>query len=321
MKSFSEKTHRTNWACAWAICCVFFPALTTSFAQEYATTFIVPGARAAANAESGVGDILDIASMYGNPASLAFLTSTDILLSHRKDWNEKIFHENLTVPVLLSTKVALGVGASAHRAGTFSSSSNLKFTEYGIDVGIGFRIYPVLSFGVMFSGYNGVTDRGNLSAGLASLGVVYSPTPDISYGLKFNGLGAANRYYLSSDGTQSMVQRITPDQSVEIGSTMRFPTTRERPIIVVSIAAQKFVRGGDPRLSSRAQIDENRIRGGIEIRPVSSVGMRFGYLSGPFQRGPRFGLVVSVSQIEIAYTAATGERDYRYDVFSLQVRF
>jgi len=316
-----QVTVRNHWVYIWTIWSTLVLAKGMSFGQDYGTTFIVPGARGAANAESGVSEIIDIASMYGNPASLAFLTTADLLISHRKDWDEKIFHENMAAPILLAQKVALGVGASAHRSGSVASASNLKFTEFEIDIGVAFRVHPVVSIGVMLSGYYGKTDIGSQLAGLASVGLTYYPTPGISYGLKFNGLGVANRYFLSSDGTQTIAQRIIPDQSVEIGSTLQFPTTSERPQVVMSIAAEKFVRGSDQRLSRRAEDQENRIRGGIEIWPLSIAGIRFGYLRTPFQWGPRFGVVVSVSRIDISYTAATGGRDYRYDVFTLQVRF
>jgi len=263
------------------ICTDVFPQTV----ENYGAVPTVLGARAGAMGYALNAEGYDVGNMYINPATLAFLQTMNIVLDHRVDLLDSVVHESIASPVYLSAHHTVAVGAVVTHAGILEPHGELKFTQFGLDVGYAYLISREVSAGILVSGRYGTVKDSALWAGWLSFGLMYSPSPAVSYALTFRGLGIGLNYFQSQDGSRTLIatERRIP-QSLELGSVMKFPSTR--PFVSIAISAERLFQeqkgagsiGGIGLFRVVGGEVAFRYRGGFELRPVSLAALRIGYI-------------------------------------------
>ncbi len=255
----------------------------SAYGQESVRNFSI-GARNASMANANISESSDASVMYENPAALAYLDNGSILLNHSQANNSSGMRENVTVPVVLRSPVAIALGLDAYHFGYLRNPapSDERFFEYGYDLAFAGDITPTLSIGGSASLRHGSSGDGSQAWGsYFALGADYAPTPDISYSLVWGGLGRDVVFFPDAIGT-GMTAASTPSSTfIEIGATMTYPssTSLRPPFFIMSLANEKIL--GTTGLY---------YMGGIEIRPFEFLELRIGYASGPGVSAARYGL-------------------------------
>jgi len=251
----------------------------TAFAQGEGLELPV-GARNVSLAGANIAESSDITAMYENPAALTFIESGSVFINHLQANSPQGMQEDLAVPLVMKKPVAVTLGLDAYHLGYFAG----PFTEYGYDIAFAGMITPTLSIGGRASLRQDISNGGWLSAGARewssnfSFGGDYAPTPDISYAIVFGGLG--KDLYRSAKADTILAQNKTP-RTLEVGATMAYPSSASfrPPFLILSLVNEKVfgVKG-------------LYYKGGIEIRPIQFLELRFGYISGPGYVSARYGL-------------------------------
>ena len=294
--------------------------------QSYSAAPISVGARGGALGYALIAEGYDVGNMYLNPASLAFVQTMNILLDHRLDQLDHVFHESATSPVWLSSDHSLGVGALYSHTRASGSGGALSFSQFGVEIGYAYRISPEFSVGILLSGRFGTVQRSSRLAGWVSVGMMYSPSPAISYGFTFKGLGGVGlNYSLSEDGSRTMigVERQVP-QSIEIGSIMRYPSTR--PFIRVAVSGERLSQGasqggaigGVGVFRFTTGTVGYRYKGGIELGPIAFLAMRLGYVRDAVGRG-QVGFGIYLKSIQANFGIQPSQKQGQFYEVSLSI--
>jgi hypothetical protein len=272
--------------------------------ESYDTDPILLGARGSAMAYSLNAEGYDVGNMYINPATLAFLQTMNVVLDHRFDRLDNVMHESVASPVYLSDRHKFAVGAIVTRTGAPRADRHLKFTQYGLDVGYSYLIWPDLSAGILISARYGTVQDSALWGGWLSFGLMYSPSPAVSYAFSYRGLGVALNYSKTERDSRTLIaveRQIT--RSLEVGSIMKFPSIR--PLVTVAISAEHLFQtqkaGGTVAETGVFRLVGGevafRYRGGIELRPFSLVAFRVGYVRDQVGRA-QVGLGINLNKIQ-----------------------
>ena len=253
----------------------------------------------------------DIESMYQNPATLSFLRSANVMIDHRQGLGNQIFQENIAGRLFTGRFGALGLGIGVEHSGKFTQSGPFKFLQSDLDVGYSFRVMSVstdLSVGMLGNFRTEKDDSASRSAARFSVGLMYSPSAGTSYSVIYRGLGSDISYsardLAGSRFTQGGVDRLA--RSLEIGSTLRYPSLTGPPFLTASIAGEKdFVE----RIV--------RVRGGLEVILANIVSLRVGYvgaLVGEF----RYGIGLSIAGLKFDFGAMPLLGSGRYEELTLK---
>jgi hypothetical protein len=248
----------------------FGPAL----AQPSTVYFSAPvrvGARALAFAGAIEGDNPDASVMYGNPAALAFLENSSIILTHSLERSSDVMDENVALPLYLRRGEVVGVAASVNHVGHLyrSSRSPFKVIQYGYDVAYSRRLTPTFSVGGVLNVRYARSSASRLWGLSSSLGFYYYPTPDVSYGVAVSGIGSGMKYIF--DGTQTLLNAENIPRKLIAGAVLRFPShVNQKPVLQVSLSTEK-----------NFDIKGLFYYGGFELLPVEFLALRVGYLGGP----------------------------------------
>jgi hypothetical protein len=78
-----------------------------------------------------------------------------------------------------------------------------------------------------------------LWGGSGSIGFLYAPTPGISYGFVYRGIGRTVQYTFYD--TSEALEYGKPRQSIMIGTTFWFPALSGNPYLNISLAAEKII--------------------------------------------------------------------------------
>jgi hypothetical protein len=271
-----------------AIAFVFVVALALSgrvFGQASGMDFHV-GARNASLANANIAESADITVIYENPAALAFLDNGSVFINYSQGNGPRGKQENLAVPLLLKSPVAIALGLNSYHLGYSIGSSKLTdVLEYGYGVVMAATVTPTLSIGGTAALSQSIQNGGAFSGGSRGwgadfeFGADYAPTPDISYSLVFSGLGSGV-FYSPGDSALTAASDAFP-RTLEVGATMSYPSSASLrpPFLILSFANEKVfgVKG-------------LYYKGGIAIRPLQYVELRFGYLAGPSEFSARYGV-------------------------------
>lgn len=254
------------------------------------------GARGMALGDAIGSDGQDIESMYQNPATLSFLRAANVMIDHREVFDSRIFQENIAGRLFAGRFGALGLGIGVEHSGKFTKSGPFNFVQSDLDVGYSFRVMSVstdLSLGVLGNFRMAKGDSASRSAARFSLGLMYSPSAGTSYSVVYRGLGSDISYaageLAGSRFTQVGVDRLA--RSLEIGSTLRYPSLSGPPFLTMSIAGEKdFVE------------KVVRIRGGLELILANIVSLRLGYVSARVSEF-RYGFGLSIADVRLDFGA------------------
>lgn len=268
------------------------------------------GARGAGLGGALVSDIRDIEGLYNNPASLRALKFPGLSADHRHDWDQGIFFESLALRLFSGNSQSLGVGVRMTDAGNIGSKRLLGFTQYAADVGYAVDIFSNFSFGVLAGARLGKASGETKSGYSFSFGILYAPTEAVRYGIVVRDVGKSLDYtYSGLTGKTTLGTAKMGPATVEMGSTLLFPSRGRAPFLQLSISVERdYV------------VKELRYKGGIELTPWRFLAARIGYVNATAVQATG-GLGLSIGNFRIDYAIMPRPQTSRYDEFSVKAFF
>ncbi len=268
------------------------------------------GARGTALGGSLVSDIRDIEGLYDNPASLSELSFPGLNASLHHDWNEGIFNGGMSLRAFSNDMNSLGLGFRLTDAGTLAPKRHLDFRQYAGDVGYSFNVLTDLSMGVLAGARMGVASGETKSGYLISLGLMYTPTPSVRYGLVVRNMGKYLQYTFDPlNGVTSAAPVTARPGSVEMGSTFLFPSETRAPFVQFSISVERDYI-----------LKELRYKGGMELTLWQFLAARVGYVSAATAQVTG-GLGVTLGRFQFDYAVMPRPQAPRYDEISVKAFF
>jgi hypothetical protein len=277
---------------------------------SYTTPFPGIGARAAALSDAYTAETYDVSSMYWNPAALAFLQKSSIVASHFQEPEHNAMNENVAVPLLAESN-ALALSATVAHAGYGKRSlpaNEFRFVQYGFDIACATEIIPSLSFGASIGMRYGVSGASHLKVAFSSFGVMYSPSPEISYGLAYNGIGSRINY--TYDGFSTRLNQENLPRNLQIAARMRFPSSLRQTFLTIMAANEKNF--GEPGL---------RYKGGVELYPVDFLALRTGYQVDPSKSAATYGIGVNLDRVQLDYAISPSRAYEQFQQLSVSITF
>ena len=276
----------------------------------------VPGNRGARNAALGdalISECKDVSSVYLNPASLSYIKESTLFFNHGQLQKNLGMTENFAVPVIRFTQLSVSLGLSSYHLGYIEEKSafpNQNIFEYGYNITASTNaIAQTLSVGASFGFRRGKTDHSRKWSSNYSIGLNYSPSADINYGLVFSGLGDELTY--SPIDTALLVSKQNSKKRLVVGGSMKYPSTSSlRQTIFVLALANEKVFGTDGLF----------YKAGIEFRPIDFLNLRFGYVYGPDVSEPRIGAGVHFNIVTFDYVYYAGPSPVMLQQFSLSIK-
>ncbi|MBI3788509.1 MAG: hypothetical protein HY276_09695, partial [Ignavibacteriales bacterium] len=227
-------------------------------------------ARATAFADAYISETHDVGVLYWNPAALAFLSRSFVLMDYKYSPSSKFASYNLAIPFFTGRDQAFAVGFSFHAQPSMKDTSTSAYfaKEYGVDVASSTIIAYAISLGVRAGVRYGQNADSRAWAGFSSLGLYYEPTPAISYAFVYNGISLGTKHTESDPAKEVIVQQLP--RSFQIGVSMHYPSSRREHVVTIGLANEKIIGQGGLLY-----------KGGLEIGFFRFLTARVGYLVGP----------------------------------------
>jgi hypothetical protein len=268
------------------------------------------GARGTAFADAYSADASDVNSMYSNPASLCFLKTSSISVSHLHDWTYQTFQQNIAAPFQISQGIVAALGVNISTAGYLHPTplvGDVRFSQYGLDLGYAMKISSTLSLGAVVGIRYGKAENSPLGSTWLTVGAFYSPTPALTYGAVFRG-GGTGLSYVFEHGTTTVERQQRLPRTFELGAALSFPATSREPWVNLALASEKSFPD-----------NENRIKGGCEVLPFKFCALRLGYGVGPKTVAARYGVGIKMSWLQLDYSISPSELEEQFDAISLSI--
>lgn len=236
-----------------------------------------------------------------NPALSGILNNgREMQFNFYHNWNTNLMQHDLTLPSLIVDKhhitTRVGLTTSGYDEINYLGSAQVPepdVEQYFAEVAYAYAFSNVFSMGVLQSVTYTFNDETDFLTYFADIGLVYTPSENISYGLVLRGIGRDSHYRINeADETILFHQRL--GQTLDLGSTFRF-ITNDRTYLTVSLANEK--RFGE---------DGIWYKGGIEYFPTPLISLRSGALFhiGENEFIPRFGLGFDTGFFKLDYMVA-----------------
>jgi len=280
-----------------------------------AQEIIIPvfrGARNAAMGDALVSESGDVSTVVLNPASLYFLKSPSIFFNHGQLNNNLGMTENFAAPILQLSVLSLAVGLESYHFGYLGKNQNYpgqQIFEFGYNISAATSLFESkFSIGGTVAFRHAQTDVSKAWVGNLSIGINYSPTPDINYGLALNNIGDDIRYF--SEDTSMTAKNIKGRKRLVLGASMRYPTSASlrRTVFVLALANEKIF--GTAGLLYKA---------GIEVIPWKYLNLRIGYVLGPDISEPRLGAGINFNAFILEYVYYGGPSPTMRQQFSVSI--
>jgi len=270
--------------------------------QQFDSRPFNAGARAASLGEAYTAETEDASALYWNPASLAFIPAPAIVAAFAMDWDRQSSSNSAGMPFQIADNQRVVIGLSSTLFGHPWLHPN--FVDGGIDLGYANRIAPTLSVGLLTKIRDGGTVGSSLWTASAAIGVLYYPSPGISYGLAFRDIGSDVIYsYDNTHGYLSYEKNLP--RSMTIGSAFHFPSTSDHPYVNISMDSELLF--GPSRF---------RNKGGIEIQPWSYLALRIGGLTSDSGNVLRMGIGFQFGSFQIDYVVSPGPKTAQFHEIS-----
>ena len=256
----------------------------------YHASPVPPGARAAALGGANAADPSDATIIYWNPAALAYVVGSSMVISHSQERNIHGSNENIVVPFKIRNGESFAVGLTVNHTGYIGQQSNSIFqaVQYGYDFAYAREVARAVSFGGEISVRHGHTAESNQWRVTSRMGIFYTPSEEVSYGAVFSGIGSGFVY--ESDRSITEIRSENLPRSFQVGLTMHFPPRLENAKLAISFANEKvFGRDG------------MTYRGGVELIMFKFLALRGGYVLEPQLGSARFGAGIRTSRLQLDY--------------------
>lgn len=262
------------------------------------------GARASSFAGAYVSEIYDLGSMYWNPASLSHLHRRTIFFNYQQEWAGKMKSELFAFPLpsgfVMST--AGGINAAQLTIPDQSHRQHLGLI-YGFDFVAAFRLAPTFSIGARNSVYSYNMNTHSTWASSLSIGLLYAPSPDISYGMVLSDIGKTISFMSGVDSIALL--RTSLPKRLSVGLTMRFPSSRSERIVSIILA-------NDKTFGQRGL----RYNGAIEWTINSILDLRTGYVVSPTYAGAKYGIGIHAGRVQFDYAISPSTLTNRFHEFT-----
>lgn len=275
--------------------------------------------RTTALGDATVADPTNLSVININPASLAFVRNFEVIQFNTfQNWNNNLMLNNATLPVYrdANNRLAAQVGISNSGLNTTNPLGGNQQPEpelnlYQVDLAYSYSYENVISVGV----YNNTTLSQNSDAkywtNFTTIGMLYAPSPTLSYGMVVRGIGRSVVYNITQNGNTTLGSQ-NLRESLELGANIRFPVEADDTNVSLSLANEK-------------RFGENGIwyKVGLEVIAESIVAIRGGYVLHPESRlyAPRFGLGFIADFVQVDYSVSLHERLYeRYHQLGITIQ-
>lgn len=265
------------------------------------------GARAGSFAGAYVSEIYDISSMYWNPSSISHVQRKTIVWNYQQGWNGRTKTELAAFPLISGymTSIALGVNAAQLLISDKSGNDRMA-AVYGIDCALSLKLAPTFSAGILGSIQSHSLKIGTEWNASSSIGLLYAPSPEISYGMVFSGIG--NRVTYITEGDSVVLVNGQLPKKLHLGLTMRFPSSRSERIFSIILSNDKtFGQTGI------------RYNGGFEWSLSEFFDLRAGYVVSPTYAGAKYGLGTRTGGIQFDYALSPSTSTNRFHEFTFAI--
>ncbi len=265
------------------------------------------GARATALGEAYASESYDASSFYWNPASLVYLQRKGVVVNHLEQQAISGMNENLAIPFRLGSTDALAIGLTVNHVGYVGNTEGLDFRviQYGYDLAYAREVIPTFSLGGGIGVRYASTSVSSLWGIGGYVGALYTPSPEVSYGVSYTGIGSGI-LFVSDRVTTSLRSENLP-HTLQAAVTMRFPPEAKQTFLTVAVANEKIFSQ-----------DGIRYKGGIEVYPVQAIGLRWGYIYQQNVVGAaRYGVGLRTSRFQLDYAIAPSKLAERIYQLSL----
>ena len=266
------------------------------------------GARGAALGGALGSDAYDIETLYWNPAGINTIARPGIMASHRHDWDLAVYEEGIAARLVKSGGHALAASVRVIHAGSIGQVKDLKFRQFSGDIAYAYELITDFSFGILAGVRMGSTDAGSTTGYSMSLGILYSPSPSVSYGLTMRDLGRSLEYLPQSiaAGARPTLDEFRP-AAMEISSTLRFPSKSRSHFLQILVAVEHNMI-----------TKEYLYRGGLEVLLTDFLAARLGYVNAPVTQA-NGGLGLMLGRLELDYAIMPRKSGAaRFDEWSLK---
>jgi hypothetical protein len=313
----SVLSERAIWVAS--LLCLVVNSTCSQISSENVEKHFITNARAAALADAIAADAADVTCMYWNPASLSFLQERSVVLNYsleRIRGRDNVMNENVVFSLIDERGFEVGLGATHSHVGYIEAGSPLSgydFNQGSFDLGLALALSRFSSIGIVSTIRHGRAGSQSTTVGSAVMGLMYYPSPELSYGLVYQGLGNGIEYSFDPSGFQTNPIKMRLLNSLQMGVTARFNgfnTLEVRPTVVISVATQK-IWGTEGII----------YKGGVEVWPISFLALRIGYWSGTQTVAAKYGAGVRLGQWQLDYGVSPTELEPVFHQVSLAFSF
>ena len=255
-------------------------------------------------ADTYVAEVYDVGVMYWNPGAISLLEASSLAVDHYNEIGSGFMNDGAAIALPISQQLAMGVGGfvSSMRHSAFDGTGTLRAIMYGFNVDVGANFGSGFGLGGSIAGDQLVSSDRQPWSTSWSLGLLYAPAPDISYGLVYGEMGRKTVV----DG-QAIMQEKLP-RHLEVGITMRYPSARQRQIVSIAFANEKIF-GQDGLL----------YKIGLEVWPLRFLALRSGYIAGPLVGVGRYGLGVRTDLFGLDYAFSPASSYEGFHQFTISI--
>jgi hypothetical protein len=270
------------------------------------------GARAAALGDSYIAEATDAGDLFGNPATLSFLAEWSLFMSHSIERKDEMMSENLALAFPSGEVAGFGLGVSVAHTGYIKDSpratTKMRVLQYLFDAGYAQRISNSLGVGANLGLRFVESEAFRLTELVPTLGLFYSPAPEISYGLVYSDLGSLLEF--TNDSSSTTWKPEDMQQTLQIGLTLRLRLWREEPTVTIALANQKVF-----------QVHGITYKGGVEFRPMGPLAFRVAYFVTPDVVYPKYGVGLTIGQVRIDYAISPSHFSDRFHEMTAVLSF
>ncbi|HTK82638.1 MAG TPA: hypothetical protein VL633_10130 [Bacteroidota bacterium] len=276
--------------------------------NEVSTHLPLPGARAAAMGDAYTAEAPDVLMMYWNPGALPFLEQTSVVFDHYSETPTHVMNDVIAVPVFLTENTTISLGGVLSHIGYITSGqlSGTRSLQFGLSLGYSRILAPGFGVGLTATGVY-LDFQGQRSwSGSWMAGLLYTPSPEISYGMVFSDVVDGAQIQRST----RLIQKTLP-RRLEIGLSLRYPFSAKRHVVTVSFANEKVFN--EFGLLYKA---------GLEVSPFRFLALRWGYyLTGHDVPGERYGAGIRTDVVQLDYAISPTLRDIQFQQLTLSITF
>ena len=273
-----------------------------------ADTHAIIGARAAALGDAYIAEAYDASTIYWNPAGLPFVYYTQVAASFASEklpTHDYITTENVAVPLPHIGNWSFGLGGTLHQIESIDANSPLKglsYSQVGFDIGVARLIIPAFAVGGSIRTRYAKNNYSSLWAVSGSIGIFYAPSPGVTYGFIYQGMGSGITYPYYQTTDVFDLERGNLPRTFQAGLSMRYPENpTEQQILTICFTNQKVIGVGGLEYKM-----------GVEAFLLPFLVVRGGYWTGPTSAAAKIGGGIHLGQFQIDYAYAGSDEEPKF---------